>query len=240
MDSVFGRRTKSFSMKTISDFTNLDLAVTRHLSKVFATLTGLVAISALGAYFQIITNFSTTISGVLAFFLLLGVVFTGFSTTSPATRLTLLFTFGFFEGASIGSLIDHVIQIDPMLIVVAFLATTTIFACFAGFAILSQRRSLLYLGGYLSSAISVMLLFSFFNIFFNSNANYFIQLYFGLLVFMGYVVFDTQMIIEKASLGDRDFVSHSLDLFIDFVAIFVRILIILANNNKKKRNDDRD
>jgi Bax inhibitor 1 len=124
-----------------------------------------------------------------------------------------------------------------MLIVVAFLATTTIFLCFAGFAIFSQRRSQLYLGGFLSSAISTMLLFSFFNIFFNSSANYFIQLYFGLLVFMGYVVFDTQMIIEKASFGDRDYVAHSLDLFIDFVAIFIRVLIILTNNKKSKKEE---
>ena len=45
------------------------------------------------------------------------------------------------------------------------------------------------------------------------------------------------MIIEKASLGDRDYIKHSLELFVDFVAIFVRLLVILMrnrkNNNKK-------
>ena len=56
-----------------------------------------------------------------------------------------------------------------------------------------------------------------------------LQLYFGLLVFVGYMVVDTQDIIEKAHLGDRDYVKHSLLLFTDFAAVFVRILIIMVS-----------
>lgn len=33
------------------------------------------------------------------------------------------------------------------------------------------------------------------------------------MLFCGYVVFDTQMIIEKASTGDKDVLKHTLDLF---------------------------
>ena len=57
----------------------------------------------------------------------------------------------------------------------------------------------------------------------------FSQIYFGLLVFVGYMVVDTQDIIEKAHLGDLDYVKHALTLFTDFVAVFVRILIIMVS-----------
>lgn len=46
------------------------------------------------------------------------------------------------------------------------------------------------------------------------------------------------MIVEKAELGDRDSIRAALELFVDFIGLFVRLLIILARNAEKK--DDRE
>lgn len=55
-----------------------------------------------------------------------------------------------------------------------------------------------------------------------------------------FVVFDTQLMVEKASLGDRDFAWHAAELFIDFVGIFVRICIILMRNREKRDSRKRE
>lgn len=48
-----------------------------------------------------------------------------------------------------------------------------------------------------------------------------------------------QLIVERASAGDMDHVKHALDLFVDAVAILVRVLVILLKNQEKKERDDR-
>lgn len=48
----------------------------------------------------------------------------------------------------------------------------------------------------------------------------------------GFVLYDTQLIMEKRRAGDKDFIAHSVDLFVDFIGIFRRLLIILAQKVK--------
>ncbi|KAK4258635.1 hypothetical protein QN277_005065 [Acacia crassicarpa] len=69
------------------------------------------------------------------------------------------------------------------------------------------------------------------------------KLYYRLLVFLGYIVVHTQEIIDRAHLGDLDYVKHAWILLTDFAVIFVRILkIVLKNsaekNEKKKKRKD--
>ena len=49
-------------------------------------------------------------------------------------------------------------------------------------------------------------------------------------------MWDTQMIIEKRRRGDKDFIAHSLDLFIDFMQIFRKVLILLMQKVCKLNN----
>jgi len=48
-------------------------------------------------------------------------------------------------------------------------------------------------------------------------------------VFVGYIIVDTQEIVERAHMGDLDYVKHALTLFTDLVAVFVRILVIMVS-----------
>jgi len=150
-------------------------------------------------------------------------------------RCGILFGFTFIEGLSIGPLLEGVLNLDPSIVTSAFLGTVCIFASFSAAAYFAERRSYLFLGGLLGTALSSLLVLGFLNIFFRSALILNASLYLGLLVFCGFVIFDTQLIIEKASAGEKDFVWDSLELFLDFVNIFVRLLIILSKDNKKNK-----
>merc|ERR1711973_1001571 len=94
--------------------------------------------------------------------------------------------------------------------------TSVIFACFSGAALVAPDGKYLYLGGTLLSGLSTLMWLGFLNIFFRSQLLFQAHIWIGLAVFCGFIMFDTQVIIRKARNGDRDFVAHSLDLFIDF------------------------
>jgi len=84
------------------------------------------------------------------------------------------------------------------------------------------------------SGLALLLCFSIANRFFQNSVAFSIEIYLGLFLFVGFVIFDTQLIVEKAINGDRDYTIHALELFLDFMNIFIRILIILA---RKKRSN---
>jgi hypothetical protein len=44
----------------------------------------------------------------------------------------------------------------------------------------------------------------------------------------GFILFDTQAIMEKRRMGNQDYIGHSLDLFFDFITMFRKLLIILT------------
>lgn len=187
--------------------------------------------AAIGASVHIFTDFLqagfiSAIGALIFFFLLMS------TPDNNGKGLTLrvgyLLGFTFLTGVGMGPLLDYVIMVDPSIIITAFIGTSAVFLCFSICALLSERGKWLYLGGTLMSIITGLMLLSLANIFFGAMWVYQAQLYVGLLAMCGFVLYDTQVIVEKRRMGSKDFVAHSLDLFIDFIGIFKRLLIILT------------
>lgn len=101
-------------------------------------------------------------------------------------RLAILAAHGVFQGLGLSSFVAVLHYIDPTIVPLALLATAAIFACFSGFALLSKRRSLLYLGGTLSSVLLVLTVGGLANsLLFRSAAFASLELYAGLAMFIG-------------------------------------------------------
>ncbi|KAL0271883.1 UNVERIFIED_CONTAM: hypothetical protein PYX00_005052 [Menopon gallinae] len=220
----------------------LEEPVRQHLKNVYACLTLSVISVAVGAYLQIYTFLSlgvffSTLAGLVPVFLLLSTPHNG---TNTPLRITYLLASGFFIGMGMGPLLQYVINIDPSLIMSALIGTTLIFACFTLSVLFSKRGYWLFLFGPLSSLASVVILLSFGNLFFGSYLIYQMDVYLGLLIMCGLVLFDTTVVIEKFRMGDKDFITHALDLFMNFIGIFKRILIILTERERNERERKRN
>ncbi|KAF8412928.1 hypothetical protein HHK36_000900 [Tetracentron sinense] len=223
---------------SLKNFRQISPIVQNHLKQVYLSLCCALVASAVGVYLHLLCN----IGGFLTTLGCMGSIIWVLSTPpyEEKKRVALLMAAALFQGASVGPLIDLVIKIDPSILISAFVGTAVAFGCFSAAAMLARRREYLYLGGLLSSGISILFWLHFASsIFGGSTAIFKFELYFGLLVFVGYMVVDTQDIIEKAHLGDLDYVKHALTLFTDFAAVFVRILIIMLKNASEKDEKER-
>ncbi|CAE7239234.1 tmbim6 [Symbiodinium sp. KB8] len=208
-----------------------------HLARVYLTLCIGLAASSVGAYVHMLTHMGGMLSSLAALGLTLWLAFDA-DKTNTLKRVSIFTAFCFAKGMSVGPLVAYAAYVEPSIILTAFLGTATIFGAFSLSAMLSKRRSLLYIGAISSSILSMLLLGSLLSFFLPWQVFTELNLYLGLAAFMGYVVYDTQVIIERSeALGDapKDIAMDALQLFVDFLGIFVRLLIILARNSRKKQ-----
>lgn len=225
---------RAMSLDTMLKMNDISPDIQAHLKSVYAALSLGVLVSAAGAYFHL----ATQLGGLLSLLAALGCILwlhADPDRSNQTKRLGIFAAFTFFQGMTLGGLVEVILIADPSILLTAFLGATAVFLCFSFAALLSPRRSYLYLGGILGSALSLMLLLSFVNFFVRSGTMFSFQLYAGLLMFCGYIVFDTQVIIEKAFLGDKDIAAHATELFTDFIAVFVRLAIILLRNSERRK-----
>ncbi|XP_005986352.1 probable Bax inhibitor 1 [Latimeria chalumnae] len=236
--NVFDR---NINFDAILKFSQISYSTQQHLKKVYSSLALCMFVAGAGAYVHVVTRMLQ--GGLLSMLgslgLMLWLAFTPHSYETEKKRLAILTGFAFFTGVGLGPALDFVISVNPSIIPTAFLGTSVIFACFSLSALYAKRRSLLFLGGTLMSGLSLLFLLSLANIFIGSVMIFKAHLYIGLLVMCGFVLFDTQLIIEKAEMGDKDYIWHCVDLFLDFITIFRKLLIILAMNDKDKKKEKK-
>ncbi|NXM48400.1 BI1 inhibitor, partial [Gymnorhina tibicen] len=227
--NVFDR---SINFDALFKFSHISASTQEHLKRVYGSFAICMFVAAAGAYINVVTHL----------FQVRGLRRLAGGTPSPAPpgtpnpaegpdgapRVALVTPGSVLPGINLGPLLQMCISINPSIIPTAFLGTATIFACFSLSALYARRRSYLYLGGFLLSGLTLMLLSSLVNAFVRSTWLFTANLYVALMIMCGFVLFDTQLIIEKAESGDKDYIWHCVDLFLDFVNIFRELLMILG------------
>jgi FtsH-binding integral membrane protein len=147
------------------------------------------------------------------------------------------YTFSALEGLTLVPIINISNIIDNSLVITALIITIIVFGSFTYLSFQTNKRSVLYLSGILSSCLISLTVISLLNLCLHYEILFKIDLYLGLAIFCIYIIYDTQMIIKEADDGNYDVTFHAMTFYLDFINIFVRILLILMRNtnNKKKK-----
>ena len=209
-------------MKDVSDKTK------EHLSKVYFNLMICSGVCALAMYINAYTILMTGFFSQILVFIGLGYLMYKISDKSQKeeTRLGYLWALAFAMGYLVGPVMHMVAEIDQMILVNAVVYTAIMFGSFTAISLFSKRRSYLFLGGVIFSLSSAMFWYSLTSWLVGSGFKTDSLLYImtGLLMACLYIIYDTQIIIERAERGDKNVPEHTMTLFIDLFDLFIRIV----------------
>merc|ERR1712227_640798 len=159
-------------------------------------------------------------------------------------RMGYMWALAFSMGFLVGPAMHHIMEMDSSIIMNAVAITGIMFASFSAISIFSKRRSYLFLGGIISSLVSCMLMYRLFAWITGYGYAAYGMGYLMISLFIAcmYIIYDTQMIIERCEVfGERDVPKHTMILFMDLFDLFIKIIQILMElqkDDKKKKGRD--
>ncbi|KAI9322657.1 inhibitor of apoptosis-promoting Bax1-domain-containing protein [Dichotomocladium elegans] len=221
--------------------------VQRHLVHVFLALAAMLGIAAYGSVAEtprLLMGNNGSIETIGAVASAVGVVTLR---RGNRWRWPLLATYSLFSGMSLSALVYRFLYLDPSgtLLLSILTGAMFIFLGLSTSALLANRRSMIYVGGIVGSLLGLLAWTSLANVFFFQSPGVFsAELYMGLLAFSGFVIYDTQMIVERASAGILDIPGNAIELFMDLLQLFVRLALIYLRRQEDRRGrrgrDDDD
>lgn len=236
----FNLRDFSFSKLALP----LSPTIQNHVGKVYSNLFQMLLITTIACYFHI--TYQGWLLESLSWFSFLGCLacLIGFYMTDELrhekTSKILLFGFAAFKGLAIGPLINAAIYVNPSILLAALGSSVLVFASLSASVLFSPVPSRFYLTGMILSTVSVSFWLTIINLFMQSSALFTLELYLGLFLFSLYVLLDTEVMIRKAEDGSKQYLRHSMDLYVDAISIFIRILVILLRKDEEKERKKRN
>jgi FtsH-binding integral membrane protein len=153
-----------------------------------------------------------------------------FARRTPGLNVALLYLFAAIEGAVYGPALTLIQRQAPGIPAQAAFLTAAVFGGLSLYA-LQSKRDFSYLGGFLFAGLIAMVVAGFVMFFFHSALMYTIYCVVGVLIFCGYVLFDTSLIMKK--LGPDEAVTGAINLYLDLLNLFWLILQLLQGSSRR-------
>ncbi len=153
-----------------------------------------------------------------------------FTSRTPGVNVFLLYLFAAIQGALLGPLLVLVNHALPGIPAQAAVMTTAVFGGLSLYA-LQSRRDFSYLGGFLFVALIALIVGGIVMWFIHSSLLSMLYSVGGILIFSGYVLYDTSLIMRR--LGPNDAVIGAINLYLDLINLFLFILQLLSELNRR-------
>jgi FtsH-binding integral membrane protein len=145
------------------------------------------------------------------------------------TNMYLLTAFTFVESYTIG-VICASFEANGMgsIVLQAAILTLVVFISLTAFT-MQSKFDFSFLGGALYSGLMILITWSFMGFLFGFPQGALFSLG-GALLFCGFILYDTHMILER--LGPDDYIVASIELYLDIINLFIYILDLLSRDNR--------
>ncbi|XP_051544023.1 protein lifeguard 4-like [Myxocyprinus asiaticus] len=141
-------------------------------------------------------------------------------------NLYLLFGFTLLESMSVATAVTFY---EYTIVLQAFVLTSAVFLCLTAYTFQS-KRDFSKLGASLFAGLWILIIASFMRLFFYNDTMELVFAGAGALLFCGFIIFDTHVLMHK--LSPEEHVLASINLYLDIVNLFLYILRILDSMKK--------
>ena len=194
------------------------------IKKVYSLLAMSMGTAAIGAYLGSGPLLLLVAPNMMLFFILqiALIFFASFAARKPGLNMIALFSFTTVSGLTLGPLLY---QVGPSIAAEAFGLTAVTFAGLSMYVVYS-KKDFSFMSGFLMTGLIVLVVGGLLNMFFiQSGMMHFVMSGASVLLFSGFILYDTSNILRYY--GTDDHVSDTLALYLDVLNLFIALLSIL-------------
>lgn len=176
------------------------------------------------------------ITAVLMVALIIMALFSKKSIIPRRFSMNFVYLFTFIDGILMSPVISYYVgDMGAEMVINVLLATAIIFGGLAFVANRSESGRFLRWGPVLFISLIALLIISIINIFIDGTVFNIVISIIGIVIFSGYILYDVSLIkseIEYGGINDRNDLSiHVLNLYLDFINIFIDLLRLVKELN---------
>ena len=194
------------------------------IKKVYSLLALSMVTAAVGAYLGSGPLLLLVEPNLMLFFILefALIIFASFVSRKPGLNMLALFSFTTISGLTLGPLLYRV---GPSIAMEAFALTAITFASLTLYVVFS-KKDFSFMSGFLMTGLIVVIAGGILNIFIGSPIMHFVMSGASVLLFSGFILYDTSNILRYY--GTDEHVSATLALYLDVLNLFIALLSILG------------